>query len=265
MLKYKNNSWFSVILAILMTWFMVVLTTWVFLLVLDENKDTKDMEYYFKSLEWAEGWLELAMLKSKQYNYSYDEKLDVLNPISKVLFDNQNQFNKKKDVLITYDISSKSSEITDKKIDVWNFEIIPLFYYNNFWIYSKVKNISITWLNPDVVWNIVWKNSWISWVWDFTNTSEWNYKTISWSNVSFEKKSIWDFLALEDYNYLIIHNMSSWEVSYNLKSLNPWEYFTKDKLLIVSSWEVWWFKQNLRITINASEYLNLLKYSIFSN
>jgi hypothetical protein len=59
--------------------------------------------------------------------------------------------------------------------------------------------------------------------------------------------------------------MSSWDISYTLKSLNPWEYFTKDKILIVSSWEVWWFKQNLRITISVSEYLNLLKYSIFSN
>lgn len=265
MLKYKNNSWFSIILAMLMTWFMVVLTTWIFLLVLAENKDTKSMEYYFKSSEWAEGWLELAMLKLKQYNYSYDEKVDSSNNLSKVIFQNQNSFNKNKDVLVTYDISWVTSEIIDKKVEVWGFEIIPLFSYNNEWIYSKVKNISITWLNTDVVWNIVWKNSWISWVWNFISTTEGNYKTILWNNVSYEKKSIWDFLALEDNNYLIIHNVSSWDISYTLKSLNPWEYLTKDKSLIVSSWEIWWYKQNLRVTIDASEYLNLLKYSIFSN
>lgn len=265
MLQQKNNSWFSIILAILMTWFMIVLTTWVFLLVLSESRDTKSMEYYFKSLEGAEWSLELAMLKSKQFNYSYDEKLDNSNPISKVLFENQNAFDKTKDVLLTYDISSIAREIIDKKVDVWNFEIIPLFSYNNNWVYSKVRNISISWLNSDVVWNIVWNNSWISWGWNFTNVTQGNYRTLSWNDVLFEKKSISDFLNLSDNNYLIIHNLSSSEINYTLKSLNSSEYLTKDKSLIVSSGEIWWFKQNLRISINSSEYLNLLKYSIFSN
>jgi hypothetical protein len=45
------------------------------------------------------------MLKLKKYNYSFEEKVDSTNPISKVLFENQNSFNKTKDVLISYDIS----------------------------------------------------------------------------------------------------------------------------------------------------------------
>lgn len=265
MKKYKNNSWFSVILAILMTGFMLVLTSWVFLLVLAENKDTKAMEYYFKSLEWAEGGLELAMLKAKQFNYSYDEILSTSNPISKVLFEDQSNFNKNKDVIITYNLSSITSEVINKKIEIWKFDIIPLFSYDNNWIYQKVKNISVTWLNSDTVWNIVWNNSWISWTWNFINITEWNYKTISWNNVSFEKKSIWDFLNSSENNYIILHNLSSMEIMYSLKSLNDWEYLTKDNTLIISSWENWWFKQNLRVSIDSSNYLNLLKYSIFSN
>lgn len=268
MIKYKNNSWFSVILAILMTWFMIVLTTWIFLLVLAENRDTKSMEYHFKSLEWAEWSLELAMLKSKQFNYSYDEEINITHPISKILFEDRAQFNKNKDVLITYNLSSISSEIVNKKIQIWNFDIIPLFSYGNNWVYKKVKNITITWLISDVIWNIVWEDSWISGTWNFTNTTEGNFKTIwgtDWNEVLFDKKSIWNFLNESEFNYLIIHNLSSSEVTYNLKSINNWEFLTKDMSSIISSWEVWWYKQNLSITIDSSKYLNLLKYSIFSN
>lgn len=265
MIKYKNNSWFSVILAIVMTWFMIVLTTWVFLLVLAENRDTKSMEYHFKSLEWAEWSLELAMLKSKQFNYSYDEKLDSSHPISRVLFENQSNFNKNKDVLITYNLSSIASEIIDKKIEIWNFDIIPLFSYGNDWVYKKVKKITITWLNSDVIWNIVWEDSWISGTSNFDNTTEGNFKTISWNNISFDKKPISDFLNDSEKNYWIIHNLSSSGVIYTLKSWNSWEFLTKDKSSIISSWEIGWYKQNLSITVDSSKYLNLLKYSIFSN
>lgn len=260
----KNKKWFSVILAILMTWFMIILTSGIFLLVLWENKDTKAIENYYKSLEWANWALELAMLKSKKYNYSYDEVLDNSSYISKILFSwSSYLFNK--DVKISYDISSISSEIIDKKILNWEFDIIPLFSYDTNGNYKKVNNITITWLNSDVVWNIVWKTSWITWVWNFTSLTNGNHKTISWDDVSYESKTVWTFLLQSDYNYLILHNLSSGDVNYNLKSLNPWEFLTKDKTQIIATWEVWWFKQNIRVSIDSSKYLNLLKYSIFSN
>ncbi len=264
-MKKYNNSWYSVILAILMVWFMLVLTSWIFSLVMVENKDTKAMEYYLKAFAWAEWSLELAMLKAKEYNYSYSERLTISDEESKVLY-YSNSFNKNKDVTITYDLNANSSEIRDKTLSSWEFDIIPLFYLDNSKNYKKVKNIVISGLNDDVVWNIVWENGWITWVSNFSNTTNWNYRTISsdWS-VNFSNMTIWKFLEDSEKNYLILHNVSGNSVNYTLKSLNEWEYITKDASYIVWSWDVWWYKQNLRVKIDNSKYLNLLKYSIFSN
>lgn len=262
----KDKKWFSVILAILMTWFMIIVTSWVFLLVLWENKDTKSMEYYYKSLEWANWSLELALLKAKKYNYSFDETLDNSSNFSKILYWNSNVPNYKENVKISYNISSISNEIIDKNLSSWDFDIIPLFFYDNNWIYKKVRNLNLswTWLNSNFVWNIVWNNNWISWVWTFSNSTNWNFKTINWNNVSFQNKSVSDFLSSSEYNYLILQNLSLSQLPYNLKSLNSWEYLTKDKTKIIATWEAGWFKQNLVVTINTSKYLNLLKYSVFS-
>lgn len=261
----KNKSWYSVILAILMVWFMLVLTSWVFLLVLWENKDTKAMEYYLKSFAWAEWSIEIALLKAKQFNYSYSEQLNKWAPISKVLFRRDWVYNYNKDVFISYNLDSTASEINAKNLQWWKFDIIPLFYYDINWSYKKVKNIKLEWVNSEVVWNIIWENSWITGVGNFTNITDWNYKTISWFNVSYTKKRVWNFLNDEEKNYLILHNTSLNDVNYNLISLNSWEYLTKEASYIIWSWEVWGYKQNLRVMINNSEYLNLLKYSIFSN
>lgn len=262
-MKKYNNSWYSVILAILMVWFMFVLTSWIFLLIANEWKDTKSMEYYLKAFAWAEWSLELAMLKAKKYNYSYSGNIEN-NNLSKVLYQNQENKNPK-DVEISYDLNSTDSEIRDKNLESWEFDIIPLFFYDINWNYKKVKNITISWLDWDVVWNIVWEIEWISWVWNFSSSSLWNLKTISSWNINFSKKSIWDFLNNSEKNYLILHNTSLNTVKYTLISLIEWEYLTKEISQIIWSWEVWWYKQNLRVNINNSKYLNLLKYSIFSN
>lgn len=264
-MKNYNNSWYSVILAILIVWFMLVLTSWVFSLVMLENKDTKAMEYYLKAFAWAEWSLELAMLKAKQFNYSFSDKIDNTDSKSKVLSRDISNFSKTKDVLITYNLDATTSEVKDKNLKSWEFDIIPLFYYDVNWDYKKVKNIIINWLNSDVVWNIVGENSWITWINNFTNNTEWNFKTINSWNINFSTKTIWDFISESEKNYLIIHNVSTNEINYTLKSLNPWEFITKEASFIIWSWEIWWYKQNLRVKIDNSKYLNLLKYSIFSN
>jgi len=263
-MKKSNNSWYSVILAILMVWFMLVLSSWIFLLIMQESKDTKAMEYYLKAFAWAEWSLELAMLKAKKYNYSYDEKLQNNSSLSKVLYGSW-EYKKTKDVTISYDLSSISNEIKDKNLKSAEFDIIPLFHYDINGNYKKVTNITISWLNADIVWNIIWEREWISWIWNFSNTSNWNLKTISSWVVSFSSKSIWDFLQTSEKNYLILHNTSPNNITYTLNSLVEWEFLTKEITQIIWSWEVWGYKQNLRVNINNSKYLNLLKYSIFSN
>lgn len=256
----KNNSWYTIILSILMVWFMLVLTSGVFALVMWENKDTKAMEYYLKAFAWAQWANELAMLKAKQNNYSYSKE------ISNSLADNESillssdsldksNFNKNKDILISYKIDATSTWIINKSVDRWEFEIIPLFTTNP---YKKTKDITVTWLNSDVVWNILSNSGWLSWVWNFSSWSIWNLKLES----SYESKSVWDYLIENENNYLILHNASSWTINYSLSS--PTDDITKDITYIISSAEVWWYKQNIKTEIQTSKYLNLLKYSVFS-
>lgn len=266
MKNYNNKSWYSVILALLMIWFMLVLTWWVFSLVVWESRDTKSMESYFKAYAWAEWAVELAMLKSKEYSYSLDDSIPSwINEKSVILSENPtdiSKFTNSKDVLISYQINAKSNDL-EKDLDSWEFDIIPLFFYQDN-LEKKIKNISLSSNSQDLVWNIVWKEIWISWIWDFWNNKEWNYKTLSWDDVTFSKKSVWVFLEDSSSNYLILHNVSDKKITYNLKSLNSWEYFTNFTNKIVWSGEIRWFKQNLVVDIKSSEYLNLLKYSIFS-
>ena len=88
MKKYNKKWWYSIIMAILMVWFMLVLTSWVFWLILWESKDTKTMEYYLKSYQAAEWWIELALLKAKDSNYSLDETITKNDSISKIFWKN---------------------------------------------------------------------------------------------------------------------------------------------------------------------------------
>lgn len=262
----KNKSWYSVILSVLMVWFMIVLTSWIFLLVLWENKDTKAMEYYLKSFAWAEWAVEIALLKAKKYNYSFSEKLNIWDNLSKALFRWwSNLYNFNKDVFISYDLDATSNEVIDKKLKSQDFDIIPLFYYDSNWNYIWIKDIITEKLTNQIVWNIVWEDNWISWIWNINNTSKWNYKTISGPNISFSEEKVWDFLNNSKKNYLILHNTSNDDLIYNIKTINPSELLTKDISYIIWTWEVWWYKQNLKVSIDNSQYLNLLKYSIFSN
>lgn len=262
MKKYNKKWWYSIIMAILMVWFMLVLTSWVFWLILWESKDTKTMEYYLKSYQAAEWWIELALLKAKDSNYSLDETITKNDSISKIFWKNWN-FSRNKDVLLTYDLSSTSSWITDKVLESWEFNVIPLLNVKN-------PNFSLSWDadKTKIVRNIVWKDSWISWVWEFQSSTPWYYKTISdedWTIDFNNNKTVSDFLANSSWNYLIIQNVDeSKSIKYSLKSLNSWEKFTTDNTTIIASWDIWWYKQNLRLIVNNWEYLSLLKYSIFS-
>ena len=262
MKKYNNNSWYSIILALLMVGFMLIITIWIFRLVLIESKDTRWMENYLKAFAWAEWSVELALLKSKESNYSINDEINFGDEKSKILATDRSDFFPITDVEITYELDSLSNEIQDT-LKSWWFHIIPLSWYDDSW-FNEVSNVFITWLNNEVVWNILWADWGISWVWDFTNTTPWNYRIISWLEVEFQTEQIWTFLSSSNNNYLILHNTSSWDVNYIIQAW-PLEYLTKTKAEIIWSGKIWDYKQNLRVEINSWEYLNLLKYSLFSN
>jgi hypothetical protein len=72
------------------------------------------------------------------------------------------------------------------------------------------------------------------------------------------------FLENSDKNYLIVFNSDISAMNYSITSVHSGEYFTKPEAVIFSSGQVWGYKQNLKTTLDNSEYLQISKYSLFS-
>ena len=266
-----NNSWYSIIVVLLIIWFLLVLSTGIFNLILKELKDNKSMWNYIKAYAWAESSQELALLQIKENGYAYYDKVDhdINDSRSIVLADNsldKSFFNKNIDTLISYDIWSRSQDYNWTLSTLW-YDIIPLFYINDSWE-QKVTDISlsfISWNLSDLSWNIVWKTWGISWTWI---TNIWHKKIYSSVDKKFtySTESINSFISWSDINYLVLLNWwNANEIKYNLKSNNMIEYFTTPKSYIISSAEVWKYKQNLSTYLDNTEFLNMIKYSIYSN
>lgn len=249
----KNKKAYSVIIALLMVWFLLVLVVWIFNLVLKELKDNRWMWNYYKAFYWAEAGQELALLDIKEKWYGINKKVDLLsdeNNESIVLAKDITNFNKANDVLISYDLTNIITSNYSWSLENLQYDIIPLFSINSSSWEQKVTNISlnITSSTPgDLVWNIVSNNSWISWTWSFDS-----------SNIS-------SFLidTSNSNNYLIITNAWNDILNYTLTSWNS-EYFSKPRGLITSSAKIWSYKQNLSTFIDNTDYLWFLKYSIYS-
>ncbi len=247
----KEKRAYSMIIVIVLIWFMLFLTTWVFRLVLNEMKDNNSIWNYSKAYIWAESASEIALLNIKEKWYGFNEPL------------------LETDMLWTWITIPKIKYINDGKtksyswtIEPLSYNIMPLFYIKEDSSEEKITNyaLSVTsWTSHNLSWNIVWKEYWISWFWDMT--TKWAKKTINWFNLEYEEQSVSDFLWESDTNYLILFNNSDSDISYNISSNN---YFTKPKIEIISSASVWWFKQNIKTDINYVDMTNRSKYSIYS-
>ena len=267
-MKINNNSWYSIIVALLIIWFLLVLSIGIFTLILNEMKDNKAMGDYLKAYAWAESSKELALLQIKENWYAYYDKIDHnLNNRSIILSENPlstSLFKKSKDVLISYDIWSKVSEY-EWNLEKLEYDIIPLFYLDDSWE-KKITSMTFTissWSPDDLSWNIIWKENWLSWIWI---NPEWSKKTLEWDLFSFKKENMNTFISNSDTNYLVLLNSwNSWNIKYKLTANISWEYFTKPETSIVSSAEIWKYKQNIVTDLDNTEFLNILKYSIFSN
>ena len=264
-----NKNWFSVLVSILIIGFLMVLTVWTFNIVLRELNDSKWAFDYLKAFAAAEAAWELALLEIKEKWYWYYDKIDLdVNDYSVILSKNptdKTKFKKSIDPLIWYDLNSKVNNY-DWSLETWEFDIIPLFYIDKTWEHKAI-NISLS-VKPGfdstkLTWNILWKDFWISWIWDFTNSStwKWRFKNALWEYVV-EEKQIWSFLSSSDSNYLILMNIDpSSKIEYNLQ----WDYFTLPRINILASWKIGKYKQNLNIFLDNTEYLWRSRYSIYSN
>lgn len=262
MRKYKSKKAYSVIVAILLVWFMLVVSSWVFKLIYNDMLDTRWQETYLQAFSAAEWSMELALLKLKKGKYLIEDSLDFSDSRSEILWD-ISDFKEVRDSRISYQIEAKTDKI-ESSIKDYDYSIVPLFYFS--WSIlnpQKVTGFSLTWTDlSDIVWNIIWSWSGISWVWEIGFSTDWNLKILDWYN-NFEYSLTWvtDFLNSSDYNYLVLFNSTWSEIYYELTS---WDYFWSNKSSIISSAKKWKYKQNLRVEIDNSKYLNLLKYSIYS-
>jgi hypothetical protein len=251
----KNNNWYSVVLALLMTSFIIILVAWVFKLILENMYDTRWMEDYLKAYSRAEWSMELALKKVKDNDYWYEEHIFPglwIKKISEIFDDN-------KKTLIWYDINSLSSSIKDKWLDVNTYAIYPLISL------SKPKLDIKSWDWNALVWNIIGNNWWISGTGSFNyNLSKEEKKINSSNNFLYETKTIENFLLWSTWNYLVLYNAWTSSVTYDLKSDNPREKFALENINIIATWKVWAYKQNLNVDLNIAKNLNLLKYSILS-
>lgn len=257
--KLKNKKWYSIIVIIIIIWFLIVLTSWVFRLIMNELSDNRTLWNYIKTYSWAETAQELSLFDIKNIWYWTIKniiKSDMLNPFS----------NTAKDVKISFYNDWRVNEYT-WKIQAWQTDMLPLFYLDENGEEQKTREISIkvlNWNSEDISWNIVWEREWISW--DGKDFSKWAYKTIksNWSEANFSytnNKLVNEFLWNSNQNYLILYNAWLEIVEYEIKSSQS---FTKPELTIISSWEVPKYKTNIETKVNLSEMFNRSKYSIFS-
>jgi len=262
----QNKKAFSVIMSLMIIWFLLVVTTWVYKLVLFELTDNRWVANYLKAYAAAEWVWELALLEIKEKWYAYDDKIDnSINNKSIILAKNSLniwEFNKVKDAYVSFDFNY----IVDNfnwAIDVAWYDILPLFYIDDLWE-KKSKNLTLSVSSGNassLAWNIVWETSWISWVWNFSSSTIWKWRNWAW--IYFEQ-SVWSFLNNSDSNYLILFNTDSLDpIDYNLKSENTGEFFTKPRTDIITSAVIGKYRQNLKIHLDNTQYLWLLKYSIY--
>lgn len=251
------TSWYSIILSILTIWFLLVLTTSTLNLVLQEMQDGRGKQDYMKSYAAAEWGMELALLEIKEKGYGYAEPL----------LDSQILWNGRKDPMLSYSYDSKV--VTHSwSLNGFKTDVIPLFWIDELWITHSVNAISLSWSN-EVVWNLIGKQSGASGKWWFwANTSVWekSVSTIS-GNSDFIFDNTWDvasFLASNTGSYLTLYNPNSTSLSYSVNSTNPTEFFSKPAATILSQAKVGKYTQNLKTFVDNTEFLWILKYSIYS-
>lgn len=264
-MKNNNKSWYSVIIAILVIWFLLTLTSSILKLVLVELNDSKWVYTYLKT-HYATAWAwELVMLKIKENWYGYYEKIDFnkSNPLSNIL-----NTGSTKNPIISYDINSKVSKY-DWELKPLSYDVLPLFYLENTssWVVMDMILSTYEWDNDSLSWNIITSNWWLSWVWWFTSLNEWFLKQLDsgWDFV-IENKSIWAFLNENNnsLNYLILFNSSDTStIKYNLDW--NWRFFSKPRTDIAVSSKLWSYKQNISIKYDNTDYLGMLKYSIYND
>lgn len=260
----KNKKAYSVIIAMLLIGFLLVLTVTVLNLVLKELNDNKAMGNSLKAFAAAETGKELALLKIKDNWYGIDGKVELWTSLSKDILNDTASFNPNTDAMIWYDIWLKPDFQTGKyqysEQIAWQwYSIIPLFYEDQ-WVFQNTENITLV-SNNNVVWNLISGNSGLAGLWNIVATTSWEGKKLSGTTLVKENQTVESFLITNNNVYLILHNTSNSSVTYTLSSS---DVFSKPTTQIISHGQVGRYKHNISTKYDNTEFLNMLKYAIFS-
>ena len=272
-MKNNINKWYSVIISILLIWFLLILTIWVFTLVMKEFNDNKWLWDGIKAFAWAEASQELALLKIKEKWYWIWNKIEhEVSEDSIILSDNPGDtenFLAQKDPFISYDLNVLAEYDNwfysyNEKLQSNQYSIIPLFYEDE--VEDNTSDVSdydlsINWWDrSSLVWNLIAWEEWIGNNWNDLN--EWSGKNIdnNWT-ASYVYSTVNHFLPKNN-AYLILFNSGDSEITFTVKSANK---FSKPKTKILSSAQVWKYRHNLETEYDNTKFLNMLKYAVFSN
>lgn len=271
-MKYNNKKWYSVIASVFIVGFLLILSAWVFELVLLELGDNRGREDYLKASATAQWAMELALLSIKQKGYGYYHNIpNNINDESIILSQNPDDISKfsAQDTILSYSMDGKVLSYSGVLAPL-GYDIIPLFAFDNDWEYA-VSDLDFQILNGAGIlnWNIL-SNIWgIAGQGNFSGSTSGVLRGYDESGNTFVVSNITIASFLSDTsnenNYLILLNSSPTEsLTYSIESWGSNQYFTKPRLTIVSSGKAGKFKQNLRTVLDNTEYLSILRYSVFS-
>ena len=267
----KIKKAYSILIALLIIGFLLILSSWVFQMLLRELNDNRGRADYLKAYYAAESWIEWALLDIKENTYGYIDtlKFDKNDPRSRVLGkypEDKNRFNGRRDVLVSYTIDTKTQN-SSWSLSPWEHLMLPLYYIDHTGWYDTA-DISLeinSHKQESIIWNIVGEEFGLAWSWSFNMRTEAHCKKTdsSWF-LSFSKKNVTDFLNESKKNYLILFNTDWVEtIDYEIKS--SWDnFFTEAKGNIYSSAMVGESRQNIMLSLDNTAFLSILKYSIFS-
>lgn len=258
MKKTYSPTWaYSIIVAIIMIGFLLVVTSSTLNLVLQEMQDGKGKQDYLKAYAGAESALEIWLSHIKYSGYGY---YDIQSDLPLLGTSN-------KDARVSYEFDGKVSNYTGT-IPAYGTDIIPLFWIDSTGFFSSITFPTFGTV-PEVNWNIIGGSGGISGSGSFVANDLSGKKelvTVLWNqDFSFINTTrIQEFLSSNTGSYMIVYNPTNIAQNYTLESPTD-SFFTKPRSNIYSSAKVGKYTQNLETFVDNTEFLGILKYSIYSS
>ncbi len=255
----ENKQAFSILVVVFMIGFLLVLTVWVFNLIIMEVKGNRGLEDSIKAYEWAQGAMELALLEIKSEWYWFDEDIGVGSDKENILsFNSSNKKWRQPSIYIDMDIAVMSHS---GSIGTGETVIIPLFTRDDREniISAEKPSLTVTDNEGDLIWGIIGDGLWLSWTGNFDHNTWVDYRNKA---QDIENLSIEEFLDNNSWSYLTLSNKSTAdEINYTLTSYRE---FSRPKGHITTSAIVGKQRQSISSTIDNSKFLEMLKYSFYN-